>query len=251
MRGGAKLARADSTLESQASRDYLISSSHNGEEGFQIAVRSHNIANTQSVGELRRIKRRRIELVMDTKVKVTYSTPMLHVAEIENSIRYSINGSSEIGNLTWNGNGSLKTLAITDPFNAGDAQTCSANCGSVWSQTFTYDSFGNVTKSGSIAWQPGFTPSTNRYALGGTSYDANGNLLNDSFHTYTWNASSRPVTIDTIGLTYDAFDRMVEQNQSGTFSAKQRREPGAQVYPFPNHDKATPSLVMFSIRREK
>ena len=142
--------------------------------------------------------------------------------------KYSVNGSSEIGNLTWNGNGSLKTLAITDPFNAGDAQTCNyshddlsrlanANCGSVWSQTFSYDSFGNVTKSGSISWQPGYTPSTNRYALGGTSYDANGNLLNDSFHTYTWNASSRPITIDTIGLTYDAFDRMVEQNKSGTF----------------------------------
>ena len=65
---------------------------------------------------------------------------------------------------------------------------------------------------------PGYFSLTNRYALGGTSYDANGNLLNDSFHTYTWNASSRPITIDTIGLTYDAFDRMVEQNQSGTFS---------------------------------
>ena len=204
MRGGAKLTRADSTLESQASRDYLIYSSHNGEEGFQIAVRSHNIANTQSVGELRRIKRRRIELVMDTKVKVPYSTPMLHVAEIENSIR-SINGSSEIGNLTWNGNGSLKTLAITDPFNAGDAQTCN----------YSHDDLSRLASAN------------------------------------CGSASSRPVTIDTIGLTYDAFDRMVKQNQSGTFGAKQRREPGAQVYPFPNHDKATPSLVMFSIRREK
>src|SRR5206468_1540266 len=68
--------------------------------------------------------------------------------------KYTVNGSSEIGNLTWNANGSLKTLAITDPFNSGDAQTCnyshddlariaSASCGSPWSQTFSYDPFGN------------------------------------------------------------------------------------------------------------
>jgi hypothetical protein len=33
--------------------------------------------------------------------------------------KYTVNGSSEIGGLTWNPNGSLKTIAITDPFNAG------------------------------------------------------------------------------------------------------------------------------------
>jgi YD repeat-containing protein len=55
------------------------------------------------------------------------------------------------GTLTWNGNGSLRTLAITDGFNSGGAQTCnfgtsttmgyddlgrllSANCGTPWSQ---------------------------------------------------------------------------------------------------------------------
>src|SRR5207244_12823304 len=50
------------------------------------------------------------------------------------------------GNLTWNANGTLAKLAITDPFNSADAQTCtfgyddlarvkSANCGSAWRQT--------------------------------------------------------------------------------------------------------------------
>jgi RHS repeat-associated protein len=142
--------------------------------------------------------------------------------------KYTVSGSSEIGNLTWNSNGSLKTLGITDPFNAGDAQTCnyahddisrisSANCGSVWSQTFSYDPFGNVTKNGSSSWQPGYNTSTNRYALAGTSYDSNGNLLNDSFHSYTLNAEGRPVMIDAVGVTYDALGRMVEQNQSGSY----------------------------------
>jgi len=57
-------------------------------------------------------------------------------------------------------------------------------------QTFTYDAFGNLTKSGSITWNPGYNGATNRYALGGTTYDSNGNLLTDTFHTYHWNVET-------------------------------------------------------------
>jgi len=53
--------------------------------------------------------------------------------------------------------------------------------------------------------------------LANTSYDLNGNLLADTFHSYTWDSEGNPATIDSIGLTYDAFDRVVEQNQSGTY----------------------------------
>ncbi|MGA8026815.1 MAG: hypothetical protein WB992_06685, partial [Bryobacteraceae bacterium] len=63
---------------------------------------------------------------------------------------FHVNGSSETGTLTWNANGSLQKLAISDPFNSSDTQTCtsvyddlarvaSQNCGSIWSQNFTYD----------------------------------------------------------------------------------------------------------------
>lgn len=58
---------------------------------------------------------------------------------------------------------------------------------------------------------------TNRYTLAGTSYDSDGNLLNDTFHSYTWNVFGRPATVDSITRTYDAFYRIVEQNPSGTF----------------------------------
>ena len=140
-----------------------------------------------------------------------------------------VNGSNEYGNLGWNANGTLGSLAITDPFNSADnnqnctyaydnlARLSSVGCGAAWSQTFSYDAFGNISKTGSISWQPGYNSSTNRYTLGGTSYDADGNLLNDTFHSYSWTVFGRPATIDSIGLTYDAFDRMVEQNQSGTY----------------------------------
>ena len=139
----------------------------------------------------------------------------------------TIAGSAASGSLTWNANGTLQKNIITDPFNSANAQTCtysyddltrvkSVGCGTPWSQTFAYDAFGNLTKSGSLNWQPGYNASTNRYTLGGTSYEANGNLLTDTFHTYTWNAQGKSHTIDSITLIYDALGREVEMQNGGT-----------------------------------
>jgi YD repeat-containing protein len=151
--------------------------------------------------------------------------------------KLTINGSATFGNLTWNANGTLKTLAITDPFNAADVQTCnythddlariaSVDCGATkWQQNFSFDPFGNLTKTvptggTGTAFQPTYDTATNRYSGGlpGLSYDANGNLLNDSFHAYTWDAAGRPTSVDTIGLTYDAFGREVEENNGSVFT---------------------------------
>src|SRR5262249_3858268 len=80
------------------------------------------------------------------------------------------------GNLTWNANSTLGQLAITDQFNSANTQTCnythddliriaSANCGAAANQTFTYDAFGNISKSGSPnAFQPTYNTATNRFA---------------------------------------------------------------------------------------
>jgi RHS repeat-associated protein len=157
---------------------------------------------------------------------------------------------SIVGNLTWNPNGTLSQLAITDGFNAGGTQTCKygdpsssvpgyddlgrlvkVDCGaSVWQQNFSYDPFGNLTKTvptggTGIAWNPGYNAANNRYNLAGTSYDANGNLLTDTFHTYTWNAEGHPATIDSSACgsngtcgTYDAFGRIVEKNVAGAYT---------------------------------
>ena len=73
------------------------------------------------------------------------------------------------GSLIWNANGSLQQLAITDGFNSGGTQTCNynsagtagyddlgrlinVNCGVLWGQTFSYDQYDNITKSGNITW---------------------------------------------------------------------------------------------------
>jgi RHS repeat-associated protein len=147
--------------------------------------------------------------------------------------KFNVNGQSVIGNLTWNPVGTLASLGITDPFNSANTQTCnyshddltriaSANCGSAANQTFSYDAFGNINKSGSPnSFQPNYSSATNRMTLiGGSapSYDANGNVLNDFLHSYTWNVYGRPISIDTVGITYDALDRMVEQNRSGSYT---------------------------------
>jgi RHS repeat-associated protein len=156
---------------------------------------------------------------------------------------FNLNGQSVVGTFTWNSIGTLETLAITDPFNTANAQTCSyahddliriasVNCGSVWSQTFTYDAFGNLSKSGTQSFQPTYSPATNHMTQIGSStptYDGNGNVTNDFLHTYAWDAAGRPVTIDGVGATYDAIGRMVEQNRSGTYTEIVYAPSGAKL----------------------
>ena len=146
--------------------------------------------------------------------------------------KFSVNSQLLTGNLTWNANSTLHTQAITDALNSTDTQTCnylyddltriaSANCGSVWSQTFSYDIFGNISKSGSASFAASYNPATNRIStVGGftPTYDANGNTLTDPAHTYGWDSQGKPVSIDAVSLTYDALGRMVEQNRSGSYT---------------------------------
>jgi RHS repeat-associated protein len=136
------------------------------------------------------------------------------------------------GTLTWNANGSLGTLALN--YN-GQAENCTyshddlsrvagvnCNSGSTWAQTFGYDAFGNVTKSGTGSWLPTYNQSTNRIQSipgASVSYDANGNLLSDGAHNYTWDGNwGNPSAIDSVSLTYDALGRMVEQNRNGSYT---------------------------------
>jgi RHS repeat-associated protein len=137
---------------------------------------------------------------------------------------------TDTGALTWNSNGTLQELQITDQIVTGNSQDCkyyydaltrlagqdasgySVNCLPNWAQTFTLDPFGNLSKtSGSLTWMPGYD-TNNHYTLGGTSYDANGNLKNDTFNTYTWDAEGKPLTIGSNSYVYDALGRVVEAN---------------------------------------
>ena len=146
---------------------------------------------------------------------------------------FNVNNQAVTGILGWNANGTLGSLTIADPYDSLNAQTCtyghdglarisSDSCtGSGWNQTFSFDPFGNINKSGTLSFLPTYNQATNRYqSLPGfaPTYDSNGNLLTDSFHTYVWSSENRPVTIDTVGLTYDALGRMVEQARGSSYT---------------------------------
>jgi RHS repeat-associated protein len=135
------------------------------------------------------------------------------------------------GTLGWNANGTLGSLGITDAFNSLDTQNCSytyddiarlasVDCGaSTWQQSFSYDVFGNVKKNvpaggTGISWLPNYN-GNNQYLGGGTSYDNDGNLTADTFNTYTWDSDGDATGVNAITLTYDAFDRVVEENNAG------------------------------------
>ena len=136
-----------------------------------------------------------------------------------------------VHNLSWNPNSTLSSLAITDPLNSQNQQTCGTinydalgrlttfNCTgptNPWQQSFTYDTFGNITKDGTISWMPSYNQPKNQYVPGGgISYDANGNLLTDTFNTYTWDPNwGNPATVNGNALVYDALGRMVENTLS-------------------------------------
>jgi RHS repeat-associated protein len=145
--------------------------------------------------------------------------------------------------LAWNPNGSLGQFVSTDTGNGTYDQNCQyqaddlsrlfvANCVGTWGQTFTYDPFGNLSKS-SLTGNSGMTqpypatyltstgnPSQTNQVTGGTpaSYDLNGNALNSGLNNFTWNAYNEPITIQgNISATYDALGRVVEVGLGGNY----------------------------------
>jgi RHS repeat-associated protein len=145
--------------------------------------------------------------------------------------QFNIGAQTFTGIPTWNSNGSFASLSITDPFYAPDTQNCayshddlarisSANCGSAFSQTFSYDAFGNLKKSGTFSFQPAYNSATNRYSsIPGTtvSYDSAGNLLSDGTNTFAWDAFGKAINVRGHAVTHDAFGNMVEADYPSEF----------------------------------
>jgi len=162
------------------------------------------------------------------------------------SYTFNMNGlAAKSGTLTWNANGSLKQLALTDNLNSGNTQTCSyshddlarvasVNCvnnsTTIWNQAFTFDPFSNITKNATAGttFTPTYSMSTNRYtSLPGCTptYDPDGHLTNDCTHAYLWQGDGSVSKIDSIALTYDAMGRVVEQ-KNGTANTQLIYSPG-------------------------
>src|SRR5215510_3994233 len=90
-----------------------------------------------------------------------------------------------------------------DPLNR--LTTSQENNGSSWSQTNGYDQYGNrwIDYGGGVH-NLSFSTSNNRITTAGFSYDANGNLTNDTVHAYTFDAENKIKTLDAV-TTY-AYD---------------------------------------------
>ncbi len=154
--------------------------------------------------------------------------------------------TTDVGTLTWNSNGTLRGLAVVDGINSTGTQTCaygtptsagydefgrliSVNCTNsvgttIWNQAFSYDLYDNITKTGSITWACStcYNAANNQYnsTLGSVSYDSNGNLLTDTFHTYTWNQDNKlkAITDASTSMTYDAYGRMIEKKTGSAYN---------------------------------
>jgi RHS repeat-associated protein len=154
--------------------------------------------------------------------------------------KFNVGSNSDTGSLTWNANGSLATLALADTVpTTTDTQTCShthddlariasTNCvngaTNKWNQNFTYDAFGNITKTTTgpgVSFLPGYSSSSNWItSLPGvtTTTDNNGQMTYDGTHNYTWDAAGKMHSVDTTTLTHDALGRMVETAVGSTYT---------------------------------
>jgi hypothetical protein len=107
-----------------------------------------------------------------------------------------------------------------DPLNTSTSQTCtyayddlarvsSGNCGAGWNQGFSYDPFGNVTKTGSVPWpvSGAYNPSNNRYSSSAFVYDANGRLTSDTFDTMSWDIEGNMAVQSGATHAYDGLNR--------------------------------------------
>lgn len=182
---------------------------------------------------------------------VTYGSGDTDTFSLDASGRFSgfsaTVGSQTVSNAwTWNTNTTPASMQITNPFDSASGnQTCgfawtalkqisSYKCTdttagtAIWGQVMTYDQFGNIKKAiptGYTAaqgqkWSPTYNLSNNQYTGSPFAYDADGQITNDSFSTYTWTATGKVATVTNITTsvvstyTYDAFDRLVEEASS-------------------------------------
>jgi RHS repeat-associated protein len=137
---------------------------------------------------------------------------------------------SQTGTLTWNGNGTLQQLNVSDTYNPTDTQNCaygyddlarlaSANCGtSNMNQNFSYDVWGNITKTvptGSTGYSYNPTYDSHNHASSST-YDYAGNTTSDGSNGYIYNAKGSPVSVGSTQILYDAFNRAVEYNNGSS-----------------------------------
>jgi RHS repeat-associated protein len=96
--------------------------------------------------------------------------------------------------------------------------------GTVQNYTYTYDRYGNRVSQTALQtgynFNPTINPVNNHITTSGFTYDAAGNMTNDSVHGYTYDAEGNITKVDggsTAQYVYDVFNRRIHgQTASGT-----------------------------------
>ena len=110
----------------------------------------------------------------------------------------------------------------TDGFNRINSRTVYS--GTVNNYTYAYDRYGNrvsqTALQGGYNFNPTINPANNHITTSGYTYDAAGNMMNDSVHAYTYDAEGNITKVDggsTASYVYDVFNRRIHvQTPSAT-----------------------------------
>lgn len=129
------------------------------------------------------------------------------------SYSYGANDNGQIQSITDNLNPARGTAYTYDELGRLKiAQTTNLTSTNTWKLKYIYDRYGNrlgqipvAGTSNAPLSELNIDPTTNRILSGGFSYDANGNVLTDGLHTYTYDAENRIVSVDGAANTY-AYD---------------------------------------------
>jgi len=144
-------------------------------------------------------------------------------------LQYSYNLGADNGNVAGitNNRDTTRSESFTyDQVNRlASAETSSTSGANCWGETYSYDSFANLTKI-STSWggysdctqESGLTVAVgtnNQLTNSGFSYDAMGNMLADGMNNYTFDAESQIESAAGVTYTYDGDGERV-QKSSGT-----------------------------------
>jgi RHS repeat-associated protein len=104
--------------------------------------------------------------------------------------------------------------------------------GSRWSNNYTYDPWGNLTKKlyGSVqAGEHMDTSADTGNHLMGYSYDTGGNMTTDGVNTYAYDGENRITSVAGVSYTYDADGRRVKKSSGTNFWYGPSGEPLAET----------------------
>jgi len=81
-----------------------------------------------------------------------------------------------------------------------------------------------------LQFEEALYPPTNQVSNLNYVYDTNGNVKQNSLSmNFSWNAAGQPITVSGVGATYDALGRLVETNNSGSYTQYIYRPSGDKL----------------------